>query len=136
MFVAKSLAYLHSKGIVHLDLKPSNILMKGSRAKLGDFGSAKLFGVSVTRTSIALRQSYASPEALGEDRSPAMDVYSFAMIAFEVATGRPAFDARLAPAKLIRLITSGQKPEVPSSVSGALKGVIERGRWIRRSVRR
>ena len=75
MFVARSLAYLHSQGVVHLDLKPTNILMLANRAKLGDFGSAKLFGLSMTQTSIALTQSYASPDALnGEDPSPAMDV--------------------------------------------------------------
>jgi serine/threonine protein kinase len=68
MTVAKALAFLHSKGVVHLDLKPANILLRALRAKIGDFGSAKLFGLSVTQTSMALTQSYASPDALnGED---------------------------------------------------------------------
>jgi serine/threonine protein kinase len=69
MFVAKSLLYLHSKGIVHLDLTPANILLKGGRAKIGDCGSAKVFGASVTQTNIALMQRYAGPVAL-DDRSP------------------------------------------------------------------
>jgi serine/threonine protein kinase len=59
MFIARSLTFLHSQGIVHLDLKPANILMKGQRPKIGDFGSAKLFGLSVTQTSAGaeLRES-------------------------------------------------------------------------------
>jgi serine/threonine protein kinase len=128
MFVARSLAYLHSKGIVHLDLKPANILLLAQRAKLGDFGSAKLFGLSVTQTSIALTQSYASPDALnGKDPDPAMDVYSFAVIAYELATGQPAFDPKLPPGPLMMAILGGKVPQVPSSVAPVLRQVIERG---------
>jgi serine/threonine-protein kinase len=128
MFVARSLAYLHSKGIVHLDLKPANILMLAQRAKLGDFGSAKLFGLSVTQTSIALTQSYASPDALdGQDPDPLMDVYSFAVIAYELVTGKPAFDSKLPPMLLMNAIGSGRVPPVPSSVAPVLRQVIERG---------
>jgi hypothetical protein len=128
MFVAKSLVFLHSQGIVHLDLKPAYILMKGRRAKIGDFGSAKLFGLSVTQTSMALTQSYASPEALdGQAPHPSMDVYSFAMIAYELATGEPAFDPKLPIARLIGAIMGGRLPQVPGSVHPALKQVLERG---------
>ena len=128
MFVAKSLTYLHSQGVVHLDLKPANILMLANRAKLGDFGSAKLFGLSVTQTSIALTQSYASPDALsGGAPSPAMDIYSFAIIAFELATGKPAFDPTMPPMLLMRAIGDGELPEIPAEVNPALKEVIERG---------
>jgi uncharacterized small protein (DUF1192 family) len=131
MFVAKSLAFLHSRGIVHLDLKPANILMKGNRAKIGDFGSAKLFGLSMTQTSIALTQGYASPEALdGQPPAPSMDVYSFAMVAYEIAMGIPAFDPAQPPARLMLAILGGEVPQVPRSVAPVLREVIERG-WAR-----
>jgi serine/threonine-protein kinase len=128
MTVAKALAFLHSKGVVHLDLKPANILMRAFRAKIADFGSVKLFDLSVTQISMALTMSYASPDALnGEDPDPSMDVYSFAVIAYEIATGTPAFDPKLPRAKLLFAILAGKMPEIPSSVTPVLRQVIEQG---------
>jgi hypothetical protein len=47
-----------ARGIAHIDVNvsPANILMKGGRAKLGDFGSAKLYDLSITQTSMGLTQ--------------------------------------------------------------------------------
>jgi hypothetical protein len=56
-----------------------------------------------------------------------MGVYNFAVIAFEVATGQPAFHPALVPAKLMRVIVSGQKPQMPRSVVAALKDLIASG---------
>jgi serine/threonine protein kinase len=55
MQLAKWLLFLHSKKIIHLDLKPANnLLTKEGDAKIGDFGSAKMFELSQSRTSMAL----------------------------------------------------------------------------------
>ena len=91
--IALALNYLHlqSKPIVHRDVSSSNILLEQAsgcnwRAKLGDFGSAKL--VRNARTAGEGSYIYAAPEVLGNpldsgSQSPAMDVYSFGTVMCE-----------------------------------------------------
>ena len=80
----------HRQLIVHLDLKPSNILVSADgRVKLLDFGTAKLAdpAVGFTRTE-PLTLQYASPERLrGEPVSVACDVYSLGLILYELTSG-------------------------------------------------
>jgi serine/threonine-protein kinase len=78
----------HAHLIVHLDLKPSNILVADGRVKLLDFGTAKLVDPqsSGTRTEW-LTPQYASPEQLrGEPVSVACDVYSLGLILYELVS--------------------------------------------------
>jgi eukaryotic-like serine/threonine-protein kinase len=80
----------HRQLVVHLDLKPSNILVAADgRVKLLDFGTAKLAepGAAFTRTE-PLTLRYASPERLrGEPVSVACDVYSLGLIFYELLSG-------------------------------------------------
>lgn len=80
----------HRHLIVHLDLKPGNILVTADgRPKLLDFGTAKLAGPDLHLTSTEpLTLQYASPERLrGEAVSVACDVYSLGLILFELVSG-------------------------------------------------
>lgn len=95
--VAKAVAYAHSKLVVHRDLKPSNILVTREGAiRLLDFGVAALLGpeggTQGTRltqlTGRALTLDYASPEQIrGESIDTASDVYSLAVVTFELLAG-------------------------------------------------
>lgn len=88
--VCNAVQAAHQRLIVHLDLKPSNILMTpDGRPKLLDFGTAKLAdpAIGMTRTE-PLTLQYASPERLrGEAVSVACDVYSLGLILCELASG-------------------------------------------------
>jgi serine/threonine-protein kinase len=101
--VGLALQDVHAQGIIHRDLKPSNILIDASAgretAKVTDFGLAKLAEPSLQRTSAlaGVTVGYAPPEQfeLGNARvTPRTDVFSFAAIAYETLTGRPAFPLR------------------------------------------
>lgn len=100
--IADGLDALHKKGIVHRDLTPANILVSpdtgaGESAKLVDFGLAKREGtklqdLTVPGDFVPCTVEYASPEqARFEPCGPQSDIYSFALIAFELLTGTLPF---------------------------------------------
>lgn len=98
--VAGGLAYAHNQGVLHRDVKPSNVMIvKDDQgrplAKLCDFGLAKLQSSDqeLTRTGTALGSpSYMSPEGVNsEDLDQRADLYSFGCMLFEGLTGRLPF---------------------------------------------
>jgi serine/threonine protein kinase len=91
---AQALACAHAAGIVHRDMKPGNVLVDGSQVKIADFGIARAIGTaSVTRAGLMLgTPAYLSPEqAAGIPATPASDLYSLGVIAYECLAGRPPF---------------------------------------------
>jgi len=90
--VADGLAYLHSVGVVHGDLKASNILIDSSvRACLADFGLAQIIN---KQSSFGGTIRWMAPELLHDGEllaSPATDVYSFACVCYEIFTERVPF---------------------------------------------
>ncbi len=88
--VARSLGYIHTLGIVHRDIKPENIhLTTSGVVKLMDFGIAKTQGMSMTRTGYVMGTPYymAPEQVLGENIGPAVDIYAFGVLFFELLAG-------------------------------------------------
>jgi serine/threonine-protein kinase len=93
--VAEGLAYAHQTGVVHRDIKPANImLLRGGRAKIMDFGIARLHASDVkTQTGVVLgTPKYMSPEQLaGRPLDHRSDLFSLGAVLFEMLTGQPPF---------------------------------------------
>lgn len=94
--LADGLAHVHSRGVVHRDVKPSNILLdRQSLPYLGDFGIALLSGQSrVTEAhEIVGTPAYLAPEQVyGGPLGPAVDVYALGLVLLECLTGRREYD--------------------------------------------
>ena len=94
--VAQGLAYAHSRGYVHRDMKPANLLFdEEARVRIADFGLARSLSESAWTEPIGVligTAKYASPEqAKGLDSTEASDVYSMGLIIYESMSGKLPF---------------------------------------------
>jgi hypothetical protein len=125
--VADALHYAHSRKIVHLDLKPANImLLPNGQPKLMDFGIARIETARLKLTASGNffgTPLYMSPEqALGRTLDFRTDVFSLGSVLYTLLTGRPAFAAESITRILMRVI--GDDPEPPSRlIAGVPEGV-------------
>ena len=92
--VAEALAYSHDQGVIHRDVKPSNILLDhGGTAWVTDFGLAKEEGNDLTRAGdVVGTLRYLPPERFSGVCDARGDVYGLGLTLYELLAGRPAFD--------------------------------------------
>jgi serine/threonine-protein kinase len=125
-----ALIHAHSRGIVHRDVKPDNILIGREGVVLVDFGIARAIQVSgtdqLTRSGMAVGTSrYMSPEqitATGEI-DPRADLYSLGCVLFECLTGRPPYQHANELA-ILELHRSAPVPDVAAIVPGAPQSLV------------
>jgi len=112
--ISRGLEEIHARGIVHRDVKPSNILLgRGGEAKIADFGIAwDGRAPALTRTGHTVgTPTYMSPEQLVGDRvDPRSDVFALGVVLYEMLAGEPPFLDEESPQGegLLRRIESGR----------------------------
>ena len=93
--VLAALEYAHARSVIHLDVKPSNILINGEKALLTDFGFAKdLALAAITQKGTSLgTPNYMAPEQFsGERRDPRSDLYAVGAVLYHMLTGAPPYE--------------------------------------------
>lgn len=124
---AAALYAAHQAGLVHRDIKPGNLLITpDGRVKITDFGIARIADqVPLTATGQVMGTvQYLSPEqASGHPASPATDIYSIGIVAYEALAGRRPFTGESQVAIAMAQIND-TPPDLPSSISEPVRNLV------------
>jgi serine/threonine protein kinase len=125
---ARALDYAHLRGVVHRDVKPGNIMIRGDGSvKLADFGIAKLTSAATLTApgNVAGTPCFMSPEQIrGEDATARSDQFSLAVVAWMLLTGSKPFAAQQLAALVSDILTG--EPARSSLLSDEADGVLRR----------
>jgi serine/threonine protein kinase len=128
--IAAALTFSHQRGVLHRDIKPSNVMLSSDGTPfLTDYGLARIARVGATSMSGGMMlgtPQYISPEqARGDSEIDGRtDVYSFAVMLFEMATGRVPFSNDTTPYAVVNDHIH-TPPPIPSSINPALNATID-----------
>jgi TolB-like protein/Tfp pilus assembly protein PilF/predicted Ser/Thr protein kinase len=134
--VAEGLKEAHKKGIIHRDIKSSNIMLdKREEAKIMDFGLArKSGGTLITKDGTTMGTiAYMSPEqARGEDVDDRTDIWSFGVVLYEMFTGQLPFKGEFDQGVVHSILNTKPKPvrelrsEIPASIGQVVDKALEK----------
>jgi serine/threonine protein kinase len=132
--VATALAVAHSKGIIHGDVKPANILIAADgRVKLTDFGMARLASHDTLNAPLLGTPAYWCPEQiLGKAQDARSDLFSLGVVLYEMLTGLRPFDADSLQAICGRVLSSSplppshNNPSLPSALDEVVAACLQK----------
>jgi serine/threonine protein kinase len=124
--IVLGMKFSHSKGLIHGNLKPENILLDDDlRIRIADFGSSRISQADLTLSG-AEALFYMAPEVGDHHYDEKVDVYSFGIILYEIVVGDALFSGPGNKLGLLVNLQNGWRPKIPDSVKPVSKELIEK----------
>jgi serine/threonine protein kinase len=118
--IALAMGFVHSRGVIHRDLNPDNILLDWDwKVRIADFARSSSFDAPPLKPSDApdVASRYFAPECHDGTFRCASDVFAVGLILFEIVVGRPAFPDAVSEWQIaFKVAIRGARPEIPDSV--------------------
>jgi serine/threonine protein kinase len=132
--IVLGLRFVHSKGYIHGDLKPSNILIKtGGTALISDFGTSRLASDDSKSTTESGTVYYSAPEMFLSDGvcTTKADIFCLGLVLYEILTGSAVFPISMHAFHVLRKLRYNELPAVPDSCGELMQDLIHRC-WLRK----
>jgi serine/threonine protein kinase len=121
--ILNGLEFLHSKNIIHRDVKPANILMQNNTPRLADFGISRALLVTSVSSKIVGTESYMSPESFEGVRSIQTDIWSVGVVLYKLLCGYLPFTSGV-PAETMYAILIKPPEALPDEIPAPLQEIV------------
>jgi serine/threonine protein kinase len=125
--IALGMRFVHSKRIIHGDLKPSNILINSrGETLIGDFGASRIESNETTEIAEAATVHYAAPELFRGDAmlTQKVDVFAFGLVLYEILKEHPAFDISAPVFTVMKRILKREMPPIPTIYGDLMRNLM------------